>query len=300
MAHMTGNTSFYVIRKQNTFGTFPTTASNLVLGQNITMELVPNILDRPIHTGQIFDTTCNSVFASSEASIKFDGALSIDYLPFFESWFGTTITNETNIQVNPTGSVSLTIMQLNSQNPTKCRYATGCTVKSINITAAPKDYIKMTVELVGKSLSDWTTRPSISGSYPTGPTCHNPIMFSEFRHSNFSNISNYSMTLDTEFVQDSVRYSNNFNPVNNIYVKKMATQTIEYAFDPTSTDIIQSEINTLLGTADITFDDLSILSEELITSYTRPDPANGVWKSTINTKLVYHDSTGPVIWAELP
>ena len=295
MAHMLGNTSFYVIRKQTVFGTFPTTASNLVLGQNITMELVPNILDRPLHTGTIFDTPCNTVLASSEVSIKIDGALSADYYPFFESWLGTTMAKNTDTAVNPTGSVSLTIMQLDSQNPTKCRYATGCTVKSINITAAPKDYIKMSIELVGKSLSDWTTRPSISGSYPTGPTCHTPIKFANFLHGYFSNISNYTMTLDSEFVQDSVRYSNNATPVNNTFVKKMITQTIQTVFDPSQADQVISAINEQIDLYYVSFSSNIVISGDgYLMGYTRPDPANGVWKSNYNTK--FEDSgTNPTI-----
>jgi len=45
-------------------------------------------------------------------------------------------------------------MHLDSENPTKCRYATGCTVKTITLSGAPKDYMKMKVDFVCKDLTD--------------------------------------------------------------------------------------------------------------------------------------------------
>lgn len=289
---MLGNTSYYVIRKQKTFGIFPTTASNLVLGQQISMELTPNIVERQLHTGNIFQTPCNNIYQSSEVSVKFDGAFSVDYYPFFQSWLGNTMAAGATVNVNPTGSISLTIIQLDSQNPTKCRYATGCTVKSINLTGQNNDYIKMSVQLVGKELSEWTTRPTISGSYPSGPTCHNTTGFSlVITNYGAASITNMNMTFDTQFAPVEVRYGSGGNTIdNNTYTKKMITLTSEFLMDPTSTIPYNATVGGTTTQLQIDLGSTLIGFPSYRTKVSLPDPGNGLWKYSIQEKAVYAGS----------
>ena len=154
--HMIGNTSYYLIKPETTFGVLNTSASanDIVLGQTVNMSLVPNIIERPTHTGAITDTTCNSVFVSSEASVTLEGAYSSDYVQLLSAYMQVPTIATGSAVTFGTGSTSFSIMHLDSENNTKCRYATGCTVKSITLSGAPKDYIKMSVEFVAKSVTD--------------------------------------------------------------------------------------------------------------------------------------------------
>lgn len=153
---MIGNTSFYLIKPEITFGVLNASASanDIVLGQSINFTLNPNIIDRPLHTGVITDTQCNSIYASSDTTVAIDGAFSGDYSPLLGAYLQNTFDNIGTAKTFSTSSKSFTIMHLDSQNATKCRYATGCTVKSINITGTAKDYMKMTVEFAGATMSD--------------------------------------------------------------------------------------------------------------------------------------------------
>lgn len=153
--HMIGNTSYYLIKPETTFGVLHASASanDIVLGQTVNMDFVPNIIERPLHTGVITDTTCNSVFVSSEGTVTIQGAYSPDYIPLLAAYMQVPTIGEDGATFG-TGSNSFSIMHLDSENNTKCRYATGCTVKSITLSGAPKDYIKMSVDLVAKNVTD--------------------------------------------------------------------------------------------------------------------------------------------------
>lgn len=121
-----------------------------------------------------------------------------------------------------------------------------------------------------------------STAYPTGPTCHQPVMFSGFGHATFDNISSWTCTMDSELIQDSVRYSNNFKPINNTMVKKMVTQTVQMLHNPsTAYGQISAAINTNIGTnAQVTISDdagnLILYINQYLINKTMADPNTGV------------------------
>ena len=102
--------------------------------------------------------------------------------------------------------------------------------------------------------------------------------------------------MDSQLIEDSVRYSNNFTPANNIMVKKMVTQTVQVLHNPSTTYAqISAAINTKIGpNAQINLDDdtgaLTITINEYLVNKTMADPNTGVWKSSYQIKGLTDDS----------
>lgn len=290
MAYMIGNTSVYTIYPETEFGVMPTTVSvaPLVIGQKVQMKLTPNIIDRQLHTGVITDTTCNKVYASAQGTVNIDGAWSYDYISLLKNY----MQNSNSDGTFGTQTGSFTIVHYDANNSSKCRYAVGCTVKSINITAAPKDYVKMSVTMNAKSVSDWVDRPSMTGSYAhtTAVTCHQPALFADITSTLFSDLASITINMDSELVEDSVRYGTSFYPTTNISTKKMVTVDIEQLFDPTSADAIIDNINTIYSDQIHIGDALQLHTTQLLVDYTLADPDAGVWKNQYSFQCVQKDA----------
>lgn len=304
---MIGNTTVYTFYPETTYGVMPTTASAaipLVIGQKVDMKKTLALTDRPLHTGTMFDTPCNTVNVGSEATVTIDGAYALSYQPFLRSYLQNSGSSPLEVG---TDQISYTVFQYDSKNPTKCRYATGCKVKSFNLSVTNKDYVKMSVELLAKDLTDWVARPSMSGSYAHYSTleCHGTLASSVVvvRDKNdnvVENWTNISINMDSQTVEDSVRFMNSATPVNQIMTKKMITVDLETLFDPTTTNA-----NMLLPYDGVTADQMTIIIDQhefnlqlVNTDYTLADPDAGVWKNSYSLKAV--ETTAAAIEVVIP
>lgn len=290
MAHMIGNTTVYTFYPEATYGVMPVTVSvaPLVIGQKVDMKKTLALVDRPLHTGTMFDTPCNTVNVGSEASVTIDGAYSMEYQPFLRSYLQNTGSSPLEVG---TDQLSFTVFQYDSRYPTKCRYATGCKVKSLNLSVTNKDYVKMSVELLGKDLTDWVARPAMTGSYAHYSTleCHSPVPSSlvSVRDKNDNTVDNWtniSINMDSETVEDNVRFMNSATPVNQIMTKKMITVDLETLFDPTGTNEakIISYDGVTVGHMVIVVQDQEYMLLVTNNDYTAADPDAGVWKNSYN------------------
>ena len=309
--YMLGNTTVYTIYPESVFSTIPLTASvaPLVIGQKIDMKLNYSTVDRPLHTGQLTDVRCNTVQTSAQGTVTFDGAFSLDYIQLFQSYLQNSGSLGSG-QTFSTDQVTYTIVQYDTKYPTMCRYATGCKVKSISLNGTSKDYMKMSAQFVARTVSDWTTRPTMTGSYAHYTTlpCHKPVKFADLTLAftgEYYSINSITINFDSQLVQDSVRYGNASAPTNHIMTKKMMTVDIQTLFDPTGTGVTSNANKFgVIGTGQTGYDlkldldgsqavfDLQVLPID----YTLADPDAGVWKNTYNLKGVYNtDDSEPMV-----
>lgn len=284
MSYTLGNTSLYWIRPQATFGVFPVTSSGaFVMGQTINFNQTANIIDRPYKTGKSVDTICNKIKVSSQAQVTIDTAVTVQLWKFMQSYLQNQAVD--GLVQNGGTQSSFTIMHINTALPNYVRYATGCTVTNINITGQPQNYAKATITLKGKQIIQVSTRPTVSGSYPTTATCIEPYFMTgasiEIDGSAYD-LDNASITYDSELVPDTVRYGVSTTPTTNKKVKWMATGNGSKVFKG---NVHQSMLNNIedgnLCKLGMNFEaqsqGFSVNTVGYISDYTVADPESGLF-----------------------
>lgn len=306
---MLGNTTVYTIYPETTFATTPVTASvkPLVVGQKIDMKLNYTTVDRPLHTGQLTDVRCNTVITSTQGTVTFDGAFTLDYLPLFNSYLQNSGSLSSG-QTFGSDEVTYTIIQYDTNYPTMYRRANGCKVKSISLSGTSKDYMKMSAQFVANTVTDWIPRAKMTGSYAhyTVLECQVPLKLADLALS-FEDtaiaVNSLTINFDSQLVEDSVRFANSGAPTNHIMTKKMMTVDIQTLFDPTGATANTTKFG-VIGTGQAGYAlKLDFAGQQAIfelqvlpVDYTLADPDSGVWKNTYNLKGVYNtDDSLPMV-----
>lgn len=299
-----GNLFWYNFYKEASFGVRPVSASvaPYQIAEKVDFKYLPNIVDRNVKSGKLTDIKCNTIFASAQSAVSINANIPIDN---DSSWFygmltsymmQPTIGTETTFG---TSSVSFTGYELHVNNLTKARYATGLTVKSININAVPGETLTTTVELIGANLTDWAARPTMTGSYAytTMSACPQVCKAGDWNASlddiQISGLASLTLNLDSEIVQNAVRYGNSFNPITNASTKKMITATLQVYADPTVAPLfLNADIATTIKSFDVAIGDISFSMYAICTNIDKPDPQAGISKYTYQLKIVPLTLTG--------
>lgn len=303
MSYTLGNTSLYWIRPQNAFGVFPVTSSGaFVMGQTINFNETANIIDRPYKTGRAVDTVCNKIKVSSEGQVTIDAALTSQAWSFFQSYCQNKVGD--GLTVDGGTQSSFTVMHINTKLPNYARYAVGCTVTNITITADPQDYAKISITMKAAQIIQTSTRPTVSGSYPTTSTCTSYIVDKTgtlTADNGDIEFDSFTITMDSQLVPDTIRYGTASKPTTNKKVKWMTTLTGQSVFQ----GAILQNLNNKIGDgdlsqftaqlSDINGNGFSINMVGYISNYTVADPQAGLFITELEMQGMTDSSNTEII-----
>lgn len=299
MANVVGNNTYYIIAKQTVFGTAPTSLTGaMVLNEKCDFKVSPNMITRPVKSGTFEKITCESTLGSKELTVDMSGVLCSQYQTLLKAYFNKAASAYT--VGNSSTADSYTIIRYYPGTVPKCEYAVGCSLNTLNITGTSRQDVKFSAQWTGKAFTEYGG----TGSFTAVPAniCGTPFVMNSvtFTASGIgsSTLTDFSINLTTDMVDDKYRYQNASTVLNNDFMSKNGSLNYTTIWDPTLDATMNAALGTYVSGASLALVNSSktwtFAMKGKVEDYTKADPDKGTYEQAVTINTYYSGSAAGV------